>query len=54
MRRSLRLVLTRCDLLSEWERDFVASIPDFRRLSPKQSAVLRKLVLRVMAAGEGP
>jgi hypothetical protein len=42
------------ELLSPWERDFVASIPGFRRLSPKQAAVLRKLVLRVMAAGARP
>jgi hypothetical protein len=44
-------VLKRRDLLTEWERAFVPSVAECRRPSPKQNAVLRKLVLRAMAAG---
>jgi hypothetical protein len=44
--------LRRADLLSQWERQFVASLPGFRRISTKQEDVLRRMVLKV-AVEEG-
>jgi hypothetical protein len=47
--------LARADLLTDWEHRFVANLFGFRRLSPKQEAVLGKLVERVrVAAGGAP
>lgn len=39
--------LAHAPLLSEWERGFCASLLGFKRLSPKQLAVLDRLVARV-------
>ena len=43
--------LRRADLLTEWERAFVATLTGRRRLTAKQQTVLAKLVERVRAAG---
>jgi hypothetical protein len=40
----LSLIRANADLLSDWERKFVASLSRFRRLSPKQHAVIDRLV----------
>jgi hypothetical protein len=45
--------LRRADLLTAWEQDFVASLRGFQRLSPKQEALLARLVERVFAATGG-
>jgi hypothetical protein len=45
--------LRRADLLTAWEQDFVASLRGFQRLSPKQEALLARLVERVCAATGG-
>ena len=45
--------LARADLLTDWEHRFVANLLGFRRLSPKQTAVLTELVERVRAAAGG-
>lgn len=39
--------------LTAWERDFLASLLDFRTISAKQVVVLDRLVARVRAAGGG-
>ena len=43
--------LAHAALLSDWERDFCRSLLGFRRLSPKQLAVLDRLVTKVQEAG---
>jgi hypothetical protein len=53
-RAACRFCLRRRDLLTRWEQEFLPDIMRFLSLSEKQVAVLRKLVLRVMAAGEVP
>jgi hypothetical protein len=40
------LKLQMCDSLTQWERRFVNSIADQRRLSPRQSEVLTELVAK--------
>jgi hypothetical protein len=46
--------LQRPGLFSEWEHNFLYSVLGFRRLSPKQEAILARLVERVRAAGGAP
>jgi len=38
--------LSKCDGLTDWERGFVASVSKFRKLSPKQAAVIDRLFAR--------
>lgn len=44
----------RLDLMSEWERRFLANLAGFTSLSPKQVTVLARLRERVRAAGAAP
>ena len=44
-------VLASTPMLTEWERIFVLRLPGFTKLSHKQLDVLRRLVLRAVAAG---
>jgi hypothetical protein len=49
------ICLARADLLTAWERGFVANLMRLRRRSPKQEAILARLVERVrVAAGGAP
>jgi hypothetical protein len=43
--------LSRCDGLTDWERGFVASVSKFRQLSPKQVAVIDRLVEHYLKGG---
>jgi hypothetical protein len=43
--------LAMCDRLSTWERGFVASVAKQKKLSPKQLAVLERLVRRYLGGG---
>ena len=50
---AIRFVLQRADLLTDWERDFVRSVAaQSYRVSPKQIAVLERLVQKVQLAQE--
>ena len=50
IRADLSLLRANLDLLTDWERGFVFSLGRFRRLSPKQRAVVDKLILKVRRA----
>jgi hypothetical protein len=43
--------LAMCDRLSTWERGFVASVAKQKKLSPKQLAVLERLVRQYLEGG---
>ena len=47
-------VLRSTPLLTEWERTFVLRLPGFTKLSHKQLDILRRLVMRAIAAGATP
>jgi hypothetical protein len=47
-RDELAFAEAHADLLSDWEREFVRSIADCRRLSLKQRSVLRRLVKQLV------
>lgn len=42
--------LSMCSLLSSWESEFLASIAQQRRLSPKQQQILERLVEKYLEA----
>jgi hypothetical protein len=52
--RCCQFVLAQTPLLNDWEREFVQRLPGFTRLSEKQTAILRRLVVRAIAAGATP
>jgi hypothetical protein len=43
--------LAMCEALNDWERGFVASVSKFRKLSPKQVAVLDRLFTHYLKGG---
>jgi hypothetical protein len=47
IRSELALLRSNLDVLTAWDREFVFSLGRFRRLSPKQRAVVDKLILKV-------
>ncbi|MGO8840922.1 MAG: hypothetical protein ACLQF1_07260 [Methyloceanibacter sp.] len=49
-RDKLDLLLDHRDLLTPWERQFVDGVIGFRRVSPKQIAVIDRLVAKVEAS----
>jgi hypothetical protein len=40
-----------CEALNDWERGFVASVSKFRKLSPKQVALIDRLFARYLKGG---
>ena len=46
----LALLRANLDVLTPWEREFVFNLGRFRRLSPKQRAVVDRLILKVRSA----
>jgi hypothetical protein len=50
IRSDLALLRANLDLLNPWERGFVFNLGRFRRLSPKQRAVVDRLILKVRRA----
>jgi hypothetical protein len=43
--------LAMCEALNDWERGFVASVSKFRKLSPKQVAVIDRLFAQYLKGG---
>jgi len=40
-----------CNSLTEWERGFISSVAEFRKLSPKQVAVIDRLFAHYVKGG---